>query len=170
MDSNNHTKAAPKRFLIIDDEPYYVAGLKGILEWEFPQFSGRGKVVGTVKEAISELKAHSYDLVIVDLWFPLLELLEQVPEEEEIAREVSDRRRVGVWFCKKLREGYFSSTAGGGTGTSKDVPCLVLSAVLGPDLQGLGVSEEDCFPKPLDEDSLLRRLEELGFGREADAS
>ncbi len=70
----------PARILIVDDEPLIRQSLAGVLEDEGYQTHA----VATGEECCEELRAHAYDLVLLDVWLPGMDGLETLARIQEI--------------------------------------------------------------------------------------
>lgn len=72
------------RVLLVDDEPFIVQGLTELIDWKKEGFEIAGTAANG-KEALEFLSVQEADLIISDIWMPLmtgLELLETVRKEK----------------------------------------------------------------------------------------
>lgn len=147
--------ANQKKILLFDDDYESMSALKQYLERALGF-----QVELTAERAIPErLARERFDLVCVDLMIHPTSLNAADEEVENVHFEGVNWRKTGLEFLRRLRQGEFSQA--GGTGTSPDVPVLVLSAVanysVGAEL-GQGMRVEGYVEKPFDLEAMIHQI------------
>ena len=109
----------------------------------------------TGKEAIDKLHSTAFDLILLDIMLPpgLLE------EDDETNLSEVKRLDMGLHMLNLLRSGAFEPT-----GTSADVPVVVVSAVPGVDrwdkIRELTGNERRCLSKPCEPEEIIETVAE----------
>jgi CheY-like chemotaxis protein len=148
----------PRRILLFEDDFESMRYFKEDLEEEL----GWSVELTAAGDVIERLGQEQFDLVILDLMIQPKSLDAQGQEVKNVHFDDVPWQRTGLEFLRRLRAGDFSRRPG--TGTSPDVPVMVLSAVAGDSIErklGPGVFVNDHLEKPFRLDELVRRVRQL---------
>lgn len=147
--------ANPKKILLFDDDYESMSALKQYLERPL----GFQVELTADRTILERLACERFDLVCVDLMIHPTSLNAADEEVENVHFEGINWRRTGLEFLRRLRKGEFSEAHS--SGTSPDVPVLVLSAVanysIGAEL-GQTMRVDGYIEKPFDLEAMIHQI------------
>lgn len=145
------TLTMKKKILLFDDDFQSMEPFKNLLE----AFDYAVELTASAG-LLQRLKNEHFDLICVDFMIHL----ESPGENNEIVKNVHYDNIIwhntGQEFLKRLRQGDYASE--NGSGTSQDVPTIVISATADPNEES---PANYVFEKPFDPREVLEKIEHL---------
>jgi CheY-like chemotaxis protein len=147
-----------KAVLLFDDDYESMFPLKEHLE----QFLDLQVELTANENLLDRLRHEQFDLICIDLMIHPMSLDANDNEVQNVHFEGINWQKTGLEFLRRLRRGdYFQP---GASGTSPDVPVIVLSAIANYSVEaklGRDISVERYVEKPFALDVLIEQMQHL---------